>query len=273
MSLLHLQIYKTFSNLPSGIFNKLWVNLFRQSAVAVGGGEEGFFGGEGEVVGAAGDDGLAAAAVFGLAAAFPLGADMDERPAGHVIGEVIAHQRQTAVDLSEIADAQVVGFYPHQWAETVGALLEGVEPQEVATQEVGGGERGEEGRGAVDLAEPLLHDGQHAVAHRHAGQQEGGAGQGASLREEDHRGAPHQGEEAVVRRGTALEHRLRGPPEQSPQAAAVRQLLPRDELCTGAAFGLTGVRRPGDHFSVAEVEGHSALFQAAVEQQPHRFLS
>lgn len=53
----------------------------------------------------------------------------------------------------------------------------------------------------------------------------------------------------------------------------MRQLLPRDELCAGAPLGLTGVRRPGDHFSVAEVEGHSALFQAAVEQQPHRFLS
>ena len=243
MSLLHLQIYKTFSNPPSGIFNKLWVNLFRQSAVAVGGGEEGFFGGEGEVVGAAGDDGLAAAAGFGLAAAFPLGADMDERPAGHLIGEVIAHQRQTAVDLSEIADAQVVGFYPHQWAETVGALLEGVEPQEVATQEVGGGERGEEGRGAVDLVEPLLHDGQHAVAHRHAGQQECGAGHRTALRGENHRCAVHQRTETGIGGGGLVEQGLSGPFEGCPQAAAVLLLLLGDEHRTVAPLGLMAFRR------------------------------
>lgn len=263
MSLLHLQIYKTFS-IRQAVFLKLWMNVFSQSTVTFGGGEEGFFGGEGEVVGAAGDDGLGRASVS---------ADMDESPAGHLIGEVVAHQRQVAVNFSEVTEGQLGGTDAHHRTTAFDALTEGVEPQHVAALQIGGGERSEEGRGAVDLAEPLLDDGQHTVAHRHAGQQEGGAGQGASLREEDHRGAPHQGEEAVVGRGTALEHRLRGPSEQSPQAAAVRQLLPCDELCAGAAFGLTGVRRPGDHFSVAEVEGHSALFQAAVEQQPHRFLS
>ena len=50
-----------------------------QSAVAFGGGEEGFFGGEGLVVGAAGDDGLGRASVA---------ADVDESPAGHLVGEV-----------------------------------------------------------------------------------------------------------------------------------------------------------------------------------------
>ena len=127
MSLLHLQIYKTFSNPPSGIFNKLWVNLFRQAAVAFGGGEEGFFGGEGEVVGAAGDDGLAAATVFGLPAAFPLGTDMDEGPAGHLVGEVVAHQRQVTVDLAEITEGQCVGADAHHWAAAIDTLAEGVE--------------------------------------------------------------------------------------------------------------------------------------------------
>ena len=217
--------------------------LFSHSAVGSGGGEEGFFGGEGEVVGAAGDDGLAAAAVFGLAAAFPLGADMDERPAGHLIGEVIAHQRQSAFDLSEIADVQVVGFYPHQRAETVGALLEGVEPQEVATLEVGGGERGEEGRGAVDLAEPLLHDGQHAVAHRHAGQQEGGDGHRNDLRGENHRCAVHQRTETGIGGGGFVEQGLSGPFEGRPQAAAVLLLLLGDEHRTVAPLGLMAFRR------------------------------
>lgn len=118
MSFLRLQIYKTFSNPPSGFFNKLWVNLFRQSAVASGGGEEGFFGGEGEVVGAAGDDGLGRASVS---------ADVDERPAGHFVGEVVAHQRQVAVDLAEIAESQCSGTDAHHRAAALDTLAEGVE--------------------------------------------------------------------------------------------------------------------------------------------------
>ena len=123
MSLLHLQIYKTFSNPPSGIFNKLWVNLFRQATVALGGGEEGFFGGEGEVVGAAGDDGLGRASVS---------ADVDERPASHLVGEVVAHQCQAAVNFLEVTEGQHGGADAHHRTTAFDTLAEGVEPQHVA---------------------------------------------------------------------------------------------------------------------------------------------
>lgn len=237
------------------------MNIFSQSAVGIGGGLEGFFGGEGEVVGAAGEDGLGAA--FGLA-------DVDQGPAGHVVGEGFIDKGEVVVDDLEVVESQFVGADSHHRAVSLEALAEGVETQGVNTLQVGRGEGSEEGGDAADFAEPLLHDGQHAVAHRHAGQQEGGVGEAW---EEDHRGAPHQADEAVVSRGGACEHRLCGYSEQRPEAAAVRQLLSRDELCAGAALGLTGVRRAGDHFSVAEIEGDSASFQAAIDQQPHGFLS
>lgn len=75
-----------------------------QAAVAVGGGEEGFFGGEGGVIGAAGDDGLRTAQVFGMAVAIPFGAEVDEGPALHHVGEVGRHQGEVAVDGLEVVE-------------------------------------------------------------------------------------------------------------------------------------------------------------------------
>ena len=238
-------------------------HLFRQAAVGGGGGEEGVLGGEGLVVGAAGDDLLAAAARL---------ADVHQGPAGHVVSEVVADQGKTAVDGLEITDTQVGRTDAHHRASALDGLAEGVEPQYVARPQVAGSQRGEEGRGAVDLAQPLLHDGQHAVAHRHAGQQQDGSGHRTAPRGEDHRRAPHQGAETGIGRGGVLEHRLAGQSEKHPQAATMGQLLPRDELRPCAALGLVAVRRPRNHLSVAEVEAYPALFQAAVDEQPHGFL-
>lgn len=78
------------------------MSVFCQSTVGFGGGEEGFFGGEGGVIGAAGDDGLRTAQVFGVAAAIPLGAELDEGPALHHVGEVGRHQGEVAVDGLEV---------------------------------------------------------------------------------------------------------------------------------------------------------------------------
>ncbi len=238
-------------------------HLFRQAAVGGGGGEEGVLGGEGLVVGAAGD---------GLLAAATGATDMHQSPAGHVVGKIVAHQGEAAVDGLEVADTQVRSRDAHPGTGAIYCLTQGVEPQLVATPQVGGGERGEECRGAVDVAQPLLHNGQHAVAHRHAGQQQAGAVHRSKARGEDHRRAPHQGAETGVGRGRLLEQRLAGPAEHLPQAAAVRQLLPRDELRPRAPLGLVTVGRPHNRLSSTEVERNSALLQAAVQEQPRRFL-
>lgn len=119
----------------------------------------------------------------------------------------------------------------------------------------------------------LLDDGQHAVAHWHAGQQQGGAIEGTAAGDEDHRRAAHEAHETAVGCGGTLEGGLGGPFEERPQTAAVGQLLPRDELRTGAPFGLAGMRRTCYHFAVAEVEGDAAPLQTAVDEQSHRFLS
>lgn len=234
-----------------------------QPAVGGGGREKGLLGGEWEVVGATGDDLLAAAF---------LPAEVDEGPAGHFVGKSLIYKCEMIVNNLEVTNSQVRGTNPYHRAAAFDALAQGVEPQRVATPQVSGGKRSEEGRGAIDGAKPLVHDGQHTIAHRHAGQQQGGTRQRSTLREEDNGGASHEAHEAAVSGGTALEHRLTGPFEQGPQPAAVRQLLPRNELRTGAAKGLTTVCRPGNHLSVAEIKSHSALFQASVEKQSWGFL-
>ncbi len=187
-------------------------NLVCQPTVGGGGGEKGLFGGEGEVVGATGDDLLAAAF---------LSAEVDEDPAGHFVSEGFIYKYEMIVNNQEIINSQFGGTNPHHRAAAFDVLAQDVEPQRVATPQVSGGKGGEEGRGAIDGAKPLVHDGQHAIAHRHARQQQGGTRQRSTLREEDNGGAPHKAHEAAVGSGAALEHRLTGPFEQGPQPAAV----------------------------------------------------
>ena len=258
------KIFETAKYNSRGARELILSHLFRQPTVGFGGGEEGFFGGEGFVIDAAGDDALGGAAGA---------ADMHQSPSGHVVGEFFAYQSQVAINDLEVTDTQVGSFDAHHRAGTVDGLTEGVEAQDVATPQVVGSQRGEESGGAVDRAQPLLHDGQHTVAHRHARQQQYGIGHRATLRGEDYGCAAHQADEAVVGGGPAFEHRLRSPFEQFPQPAAVCQLLPRNKLRSRTTLGLIAVRRPRNHLSVAEVEGHPAPFQAAIDKQPHGFLS
>ena len=116
------------------------MSVFCQAAVGFGGGEEGLVGGEGFVIGAAGDDALGTAEVFGVAAAIPLGTEVDEGPAGHVVGILATHQGQTAVDGLKVSGFQIGFANPHHRAFVLDMLPEGVESQAVATRQVGSGQ-------------------------------------------------------------------------------------------------------------------------------------
>lgn len=243
-----------------------------EAAVGGGGGFEGFVGGVLAVVGATGEDRLAGAAVA---------THMDDGPAFHVVLEHVAYQRYAAVGQDDDAEGDVITRLPEEAAQLAAGdmhhglfdddvLAEGVEQQPVVQAQLRGGQRGEERRYAVDLAKPLFHNGQHAVAHRHAGQEEGRLVEGRALGEVHHGRPAHEGAETRVGRGHLGEERLTGIFQLRPQPATVRQLLSRLELLAGTPEGRRAVGTTHNHLSFTEIEGHSALFQPAMEDEAVR---
>ena len=139
-----------------------------EAAVVFGGAEEGLLGGVLQVEGGACEDGLRGAAVH---------IDAHEGPSGVGGGEAAVHPGEGAVD-----DGQVAGLHLlHAEAGLRHAegpfevLLEGVEANALVGDERGGVEVGEQGGGAVHLAEALFDGHEGAVGHRYVRHEHRGA--------------------------------------------------------------------------------------------------